>query len=92
MDTKIDSIEFTETTMRLLFRDGGECRVPLSDYPRLATATRAQRNHWKILGENRGIHWPDVDEDLSIPGLLRDYAAPVAPTVAPRFPHPHHPL
>jgi hypothetical protein len=90
MDTKLEKIEFSKGTMRLLFRDGGECLVPLTDYPRLLTATEAQRNRWEILGSNRGIHWPEVDEHLTISGLLRDYAAPVAPARAFSSKHSHH--
>ncbi|MFH8039018.1 MAG: DUF2442 domain-containing protein [Candidatus Aenigmatarchaeota archaeon] len=50
--------------------DGREVRVPLEFYPRLKNATKRQRANYKIIGEGTGIHWPDLDEDLSIEGIL----------------------
>ena len=50
--------------------------VPLAWYPRLLKATEAQRSHWELCGGGFGIHWPDVDEDLSVEGLLRGAPAP----------------
>ena len=60
-------------------RDGRVISVPLVWYPRLLDATFAQRKNWKIAGGGYGIHWPDVDEDLSTDGLLRG-----APAANPR--------
>jgi hypothetical protein len=79
MDTKLTQIQFTQSEMHLLFRDGGSCVVPLSISPRLSAATDVQRQDWEIIGADRGIHWSQIDEDLSLPNLLADYAAPVAP-------------
>jgi hypothetical protein len=62
-------------------RDGRVISVPLAWYPRLLNATPAQRNNWKIAGGGYGIHWPDVDEDLSTEGLL--HGAPAPKTHAP---------
>jgi hypothetical protein len=50
--------------------------VPLAWYPRLAGATSAQQAHREISGARHGIHWPDMDEDLSTEGLLRGAPAP----------------
>jgi hypothetical protein len=50
--------------------------VPLVWYPRLLDATPEQRRNWQIIGAGYGIHWPDVDEDLSTEGLLRGAPAP----------------
>jgi hypothetical protein len=44
--------------------------VPLVWYPRLAHATLDERAHWRLIGRGEGIHWPDLDEDISIAGLL----------------------
>jgi hypothetical protein len=52
--------------------DGREVRSALSRYPRLAHATPEALAHWRLVGRGIGIHWPDVDEDLSVAGLLRD--------------------
>ena len=59
--------------------DGRTFAVPLAWYPRLANATPEQRIHWELAGGGYGIHWPDIDEDLSTEGLLRGARAPQAP-------------
>jgi hypothetical protein len=51
--------------------DGRTIIVPLAWFPRLLHATPEQRRRWELLGDGEGIHWPDVDEDLSVAGLLR---------------------
>jgi len=52
-------------------RDGRTVSAPLTWYPRLAAATPPERREWHLIGNGAGIHWPLVDEDLSIEGLLR---------------------
>jgi hypothetical protein len=56
--------------------DGRTISAPLAWYPRLLAATPEQRRHWEIAGGGYGIHWPDIDEDLSTEGLLRGAPAP----------------
>jgi hypothetical protein len=56
--------------------DGRTITVPLSWFPRLEKASPAQRANWRIAGGGFGIHWPDLDEDLSTAGLLRGARAP----------------
>jgi hypothetical protein len=51
-------------------RDGRTITVPLEWYPRLAHASTAERANWRLIGTGEGIHWPDLDEDISIEGLL----------------------
>jgi hypothetical protein len=63
-----------ELTVRLV--DGRTISVPLVWFPRLLHATPEQRTNFELLGEGEGIHWPDVDEDLSVAGLLRGVKAP----------------
>jgi hypothetical protein len=58
--------------------DGRRLSVPLAWFPRLLHATETQRQNWQLLGDGQGIHWPDLDEDLSIHGLLLGAAAPGA--------------
>ena len=53
--------------------------VPLVWYARLKSASVEQRSHWKVAGGGYGIHWPDLDEDLSTEGLLRGAPAAVQP-------------
>ena len=56
--------------------DGRVISVPLAWFPRLLDASPVQLSHWELLGNGEGIHWPDVDEDLSVEGLLRGTPAP----------------
>ncbi|MFL6246546.1 MAG: DUF2442 domain-containing protein [Thermoanaerobaculia bacterium] len=51
--------------------------APLVWYPRLLRANTAQRNDWELIGEGEGIHWPQIDDDLSVSGILRGTRAPV---------------
>jgi len=66
----VKSIEFTDEQLCLHLQDGREIRVPLEFYPRLKKASRAERENYEILGGGVGIHWPEVDEDLSAEGIL----------------------
>ena len=72
-DVKIDH---EELVVRLA--DGRTVSVPLAWFPRLLHADTRQRKHWQLLGNGEGIHWPDIDEDLSVAGLLRGTSAPGA--------------
>jgi hypothetical protein len=56
--------------------DGRRVTVPLAWFPRLLHATPGQRRNWRLMGDGQGIHWPDIDEDLSVCGLLRGTSAP----------------
>jgi len=66
----------TEVELQVELLDGRTITVPLAWYPRLLHASPEQRANWKIAGGGYGIHWPDVDEDLSSEGLLRGAPAP----------------
>lgn len=57
-------------------KDGRVISVPLAWYPRLLKANQAQRSNWRLIGPGYGIHWPDIDEDLSTEGMLRGAPAP----------------
>lgn len=73
---KIINVELTEDELKVELLDGRTISVPLAWYPRLLHATPEQRSRWVIAGGGYGIHWPDVDEDLSSEGLLRGAPAP----------------
>jgi hypothetical protein len=75
-DERVSGVEFTEDTLSVALMDGRVITIPLVWYPRLLDATEAERNNWQISGGGYGIHWPDVDEDLSTEGLLRGAPAP----------------
>jgi hypothetical protein len=79
---RVADVSFTEDSLCVSLRDGRRISVPLSWYPRLHNATPAQRNHWELAGAGYGIHWPDIDEDLSTEGLLRGAPAPREKTKA----------
>ncbi len=70
-DERVAEVKITKDTLSVGLRDGRTISVPLTWYPRLLKATPAQRKNWRIAGGGYGIHWPDVDEDLSTEGLLR---------------------
>jgi Protein of unknown function (DUF2442) len=55
----------------VILADGREVATPLAWFPRLLEATPEQRRNWRFIGRGHGIHWPDVDEDISVASLLR---------------------
>ena len=64
------TIVVTEDTITAELSDGRTISVPLSWYPRLVHASPTERSNWEMIGGGQGIHWPDLDEDISIEGLL----------------------
>jgi len=68
---RIKNVRFTRDSLIVDLVDGRSVSVPLAWYPRLQSATAAQRTNWQVSGAGFGVHWPDVDEDLSVDGLLR---------------------
>jgi hypothetical protein len=78
-DERVLDVAFTDDALSVSLRDGRIITVPIVWYPRLLNATPEQRQNWKIAGGGYGLHWPDLDEDLSTEGLLRGAPAPKAP-------------
>jgi hypothetical protein len=78
---QVKDVRFTEDTLAVDLLDGRTIIVPLVWYPKLLDASADQRSNWRISGAGYGIHWPDLDEDLSTEGLLR--GAPAASQPAP---------
>ena len=66
-----ENIEFTDDDMTVSLVDRRKIIVPLVWFPRLAAVTKNQLINYEFLGDGEGIHWPDIDEDLSVAGLLR---------------------
>ncbi|MEO7083680.1 MAG: DUF2442 domain-containing protein [Gemmatimonadaceae bacterium] len=64
------TVRVTSDRLRVLLRDGREIAVPLSWYPRLSHGQPKERQNWELIGRGIGIHWPDLDEDISVDGLL----------------------
>jgi hypothetical protein len=67
--TAID-VDVSDALLRVTLADGREVAAPLEWFPLLRDATPEQRRHWRLIGRGVGIHWPDVDEDVSVRGLL----------------------
>jgi hypothetical protein len=75
-DERVHSVTFTEDAFTVELKDGRAITTPLAWFPRLLHATAAQRETWQVSGAGYGIHWPEVDEDISTEGLLRGAPAP----------------
>ena len=75
-DVKIKDINVTKETIKAHFMDGRTISVPLAWSWRLSEATPKQRSNWEIIGDGHGVHWPDVDEDISAEGMLYGMPAP----------------
>ncbi|MBA3352641.1 MAG: DUF2442 domain-containing protein [Blastocatellia bacterium] len=78
-DERVADVETTDDELRVRLMDGRTISAPLAWYPRLLHATEQQRKNWKISGGGYGIHWDDIDEDLSTEGLLRGAPAATPP-------------
>lgn len=70
VDPLAQDINFTEDSMNVFLADGREISIPLEWFPRLRDATKDQRNNWRLIGGGIGIHWSDIDEDISVESLL----------------------
>jgi hypothetical protein len=77
-DERVRDVRVSEDTLTVDLMDGRTISVPLLWYPRLLDGTPKQRSNWKVCAAGYGIHWPDLDEDLSTEGLLRGAPAPAA--------------
>jgi len=75
-DERVEAVSFTQDSLVVSLKDGRVISVPLTWYPRLLEATPAARQNWRLSGASYGIHWPELDEDLSTEGLLRGAPAP----------------
>jgi hypothetical protein len=79
MDTLLDKIAdasavnvwFDSEKMYVQLADGRELGVPIDWFPKLRDCSETERNNWRFIGKGTGIHWEDIDEDLSVAGLLR---------------------
>ncbi len=75
-DGRVEAVFFTRNSLVVDLMDGRTISVPLSWYPKLLKASPKQRSQWEICGGGFGIHWPEIDENLSTDGLLRGAPAP----------------
>ena len=63
-------VTFTADALRVRLADGREVSAPLEWFPALRDASEVQRRNWRLIGGGVGLHWPDLDEDISVAGLL----------------------
>lgn len=73
---RIVGVEIDDDVLMVHLADGRSVSVPLAWYPRLLHATPSQRRQWRVAGAGFGIHWPEIDEDLSVQGILHGIPAP----------------
>ena len=67
---KAENVKVTKDALNVDLSDGRTISVPLEWFPRLLNATPEERNNWRLIGRGHGIHWEDIDEDISVEGLL----------------------
>jgi hypothetical protein len=73
---RADNVAITDAELTVSLKDGRTISAPLVWFPRLVDGSPDQRSNWELLGDGEGIHWPDLDEDLSVSGLLRGIRPP----------------
>ena len=78
--TTADEVRITREFIVVDLSDGRTIKVPLSWYPRLQHGTAKERENWRLVGGGTGIHWPDLDEDVSVDGLLSGHPSGESPS------------
>ncbi len=69
-ETKVQHVDVSDESLSMDLADGRTVSVPIAWYPRLLHANDKERNNWRLIGAGEGIHWPDLDEDISVENLL----------------------
>ena len=69
-DAFAESVQFAEDSMTVHLDDGRSLSAPLTWYPRLLHGTKKERENFQLIGDGEGLHWPDLDEDISVEGFL----------------------
>ncbi|MFA5831920.1 MAG: DUF2442 domain-containing protein [Bacteroidota bacterium] len=72
VESRIIDFSFTSDAIKVVLADGREVSAPLEWFPRLRDANEQQRKNWRLIGKGIGIHWEDVDEDISVKSLLAE--------------------
>jgi hypothetical protein len=70
IQSKAQEVSITDDSLIVDLSDGRTLSAPLAWYPRLLHGTPEERNNWRLIGDGEGIHWPDLDEDISVEGLI----------------------
>lgn len=76
IEPRIADLRVTDSEITAFLVDGRSVSVPLAWSWRLSDATSVQREHWELIGDGIGVHWPEIDEDISIDGMLHGIPAP----------------
>jgi len=71
VDPTATDVRVTTDSLHVILADGRELTAPLAWFPRLLNAQSEQRQYWRLIGRGQGIHWPEIDEDISVASLLR---------------------
>src|SRR4030095_2512997 len=69
-EAAVETVSVTEDTLTVHLADGRTLSVPLAWYPRLLHGSSKESSRWRLMGKGEGIHWPDLDEDISVENLL----------------------
>ena len=72
---EIQNVTITDDTLSVDLSDGRTIAVPLAWYPRLVQGSTDERNHWRLIGGGQGIHWAELDEDISVKNLILGQAS-----------------
>ena len=70
VEPRVVDLSFTSDSLRVVLADGREISAPLEWFPRLRDANAKQRKNWRLIGQGIGIHWEEIDEDISVNSLL----------------------
>ncbi len=70
VEPRVVDLSFTSDSLRVVLADGREVSAPLEWFPRLRDANEKQRKNWRLIGRGIGIHWEEIDEDISVDSLL----------------------
>ena len=70
IEPRVIDLSFSQNSLHFVLADGREISAPLEWFPRLRNANDKQRKNWRLIGKGIGIHWEDIDEDISVKSLL----------------------
>ncbi|HZP94264.1 MAG TPA: DUF2442 domain-containing protein [Burkholderiales bacterium] len=73
LDPHAVDVEVNDSAVHFTLADGREISAPLEWFPRLRDASPAQRRKWRLIGKGVGVHWPEIDEDISVATLMREH-------------------
>ena|SRR5688500_4452639 len=81
----VQSVSVTRDSIVVDLIDGRTVSAPLAWYPRLSHGSEAERSNWRLIGKGEGIHWPDLDEDISVGNLLAGHPSGESQTSLSRW-------